>query len=232
MTTEMITKAVSEVAAAQKAHAAKLTEQLESVATRQAELADRLTGLEQKGGSLPSERQAPASFVAKFMQSEQLRAVANGAPSTGRFEVKASLPEVRKALLSYQGAETNTNQYNVQAQRDFGLYADPRLALALLELLPRVQVNSNAYEYVRLHSSFTHAATFQTYESDAKAEQSVPTSLVSSPIKAARPRPSLFFGALVISMSRPANLYMFRGRIAHAARSSRSRRMISEASLI
>lgn len=183
MTIELVQKAVTDVAAAQKAHAAKLSESLEEVKTHQLELADRLVSLEQKG-FMPQnvEPTRPASPLASFIQSDQLKAVLNGAPSTGRVEVKTTLPALRKSLLSYQGAQTNTNQYNVQAQRDDGLYNAPRLSLSLLDLLPRIRVASNTFEYIRLHSSFSHAAAIQAYESDAKAEQSVPTTTVTAAI--------------------------------------------------
>jgi len=184
MTTELITKAVTEVAAAQKEHAAKIAAGMDALGLQQRELADRLVTLEQKGSSGPLEWSEPApSLLRRFLASEQLRAVRNGAPSTGRVELKSTLPEVRKALLSFQGAQTTTNQYKVQAQREPGLYGSPLTApIALLDVLPTLKATSNTFEYTQLHSSFTQAAAVQVYESDAKAEQSVPTTLASAPI--------------------------------------------------
>lgn len=183
MTIELVQKAVTNVAAAQKAHAAKIASGLEDLGAQQRELADRLAGLEQKGVVLGAEPRAPLdSPVRKFMDSEQLRAVLAGAPSTGRFEVKASLPQIRKALLSFQGAQTTTNQYDVAPQRDLGLYNDPRRVLTLLDVLPTLRASSNAVEYIRLDSTFAHAAALQAYESDAKAEQSVPTVPITAKI--------------------------------------------------
>jgi len=87
----------------------------------------------------------------------------------------AGLVAARKSLISIQGAEVTTGQYNVQAQRLEGLFNLPVRPLSLLDVLPRIPVSSNAVEFVQLTDSFAHAAALQVYEGDTKAEQSVPT---------------------------------------------------------
>jgi len=143
------------------------------------ELSDRVSSLEQRGFSIPGERTSGGiGPVAEFLKSSGLANFLNGAPSTGRVSVKSSIGgmiEARKALISIQGAEVTTGQYNVQAQRLEGLFNMPMRQLSLLDVLPSIQVASNAVDYVKLTDSFAHAAALQAYESDQKAEQSVPT---------------------------------------------------------
>lgn len=157
---------------------------VEAAATRQRELADRVHQLEQRGGSpmAAAEARGGHSLVGDVMRSSKLQAFRDGAPTTGRIELKADLVAARKALISIQGAEVTTGQYDVAPTRLPGLANVAQRQLSLLEVLPRLQVGGNTVEFVRLGASFTHAAALQEYESDAKAEQGVPTALASSKI--------------------------------------------------
>jgi HK97 family phage major capsid protein len=163
---------------------AAATQKVDTLAQSTHELAQRMIAMEQKGIRVANvAAPTPETWLQKFIDSPQLKAVREGAPTTGRVEHKVGLAEVRKNLLSTQGAAVATNQHNVAAQRSEMFGNDPRRNLALLDVLPRMQASSNTVEYHRLHSSFAHAAAYQTNESDGKAQQLVPMTLVSTPVR-------------------------------------------------
>lgn len=86
-----------------------------------------------------------------------------------------------KSTVVGDTAGTDEDGYAVQAQRDTRLANDPRRPLRLLDVLPRIRVTSNAFEYNAL-DSYSNAAGYQTNEGSLKPEGSLPTDLKSASI--------------------------------------------------
>lgn len=115
----------------------------------------------------------PKTTAGQFVKSAQLAAMLQGAPSTGRVELKGS--------PIHQKAAVTSSTYSVQPNREPGMFNNPQRPLTLLESMASLPVTSGAFEYVRL-DGYTNAAAVQVAEGDAKAEASVPSELVSANI--------------------------------------------------
>lgn len=114
-----------------------------------------------------------------FLRSPELTALRKGAPSTGRVE----LPNISiKALTSTQFAPGSpTVGYDVQPARDPGLYAYGRRSLRLLDVLTRMPIASNAFEYHRI-DSYTNQAAVQASEGTQKQQTSVAPELQTAKV--------------------------------------------------
>lgn len=138
-------------------------------------LADQVIVLAQRSGSsMPPFNAGPRRPYEAFLKSAQLEALRKGANSTGRVE----LPGINiKALTSLQFPSGSPQEgYDVQPARDPGLYADPRRSLRLLDVLRRIEVGSNRFEYHRI-AGYTNQATYQAAEGAQKQETQVPPTL-------------------------------------------------------
>jgi HK97 family phage major capsid protein len=132
------------------------------------------------GGSVGTDS-LPELFK-QFTDSDRFQALRDGAESTGRITLKdAPIPAVVKAaLVSVQGGG-GAGSFDVEPIRDSRLFNDPRRRLSLLEVLPRMPVASNTYEF-HILDGYVNEADFQATEGADKAETAVPTDLQTVPI--------------------------------------------------
>jgi HK97 family phage major capsid protein len=145
----------------------KFTGQIETLKSQVIDLA-------QKGQFLTTETTGPSANVAgQFLKSAQLAAMLEGAPSTGRVELKGATASQKAAITS--------STYNLQPARDSGLYNNPQRPLTLLESIASLKVTAGSFEYVRLNG-YTNAAAVQVAEGDEKAEASMASQLVTANI--------------------------------------------------
>lgn len=139
-----------------------------------AAIKEQMIDLAQKGqGFTPAAIGGNGNTTGQFLKSTQLAAMIQGAPSTGRVELKGA--------AAHQKAVLTSATYNVQPLRDPGLHNNPQRRLTLLESIASLKVSSGSFEYARL-AGYTNAAAVQVAEGDAKAEASVPSTLVTANI--------------------------------------------------
>lgn len=105
-------------------------------------------------------------LVKSFTESQQFTSMVEGANSTGRVQIDGV--QIKALTNAGQGIAGSTS-YDVQAQRDGGLYNDPRRPLSLLDVLPSLPVTSSSFEYVKL-ANYVNTAAFQIEEGQQKAE--------------------------------------------------------------
>lgn len=181
MNVELITKAAERL----EAMAAKQTttdDAIRNLTEKVAEVSTSLTTMAQKSATgFTGSNTTSKSLVQHIIGDDRFKAFIEGANSTGRISVPGtSLPMIRKDLLSIQGGGGSTG-FDVQAQRDPRMAEDPRRPLTLLDVMQRVPVTSNAFEYVRL-DGYANVATAQNGEGTAKAETELPTALQTAAI--------------------------------------------------
>jgi HK97 family phage major capsid protein len=142
-------------------------------------LNDEITDLSQKsagGGMLQQKRaDAVAAIIGKSADVEAMRLRKSKAAIVPLSDV--SIPMLRKAITGDAGAEV----FAVQPQRWSGIANDARRRLSVVDMLQRISVNSNSFEYIAL-DGFTNASAYQLTEGSEKAAQTVPTELLTANI--------------------------------------------------
>lgn len=147
-------------------------------------LKDRLQDLEQKS----ARRGAPAGYgcgddaIVKmadaFTKSGQFEALKSGSPTTGRVTVENVA--IKSLTNAGQGVAGSTS-YSATAQRQPGLYNDPRRDLSLLDYLPSLPASSATFEYMQI-KDYTNNATEQEEEGAQKAQTSIDAELETANI--------------------------------------------------
>ncbi len=147
-------------------------------------LKDRLQDLEQKS----ARRGAPAGYgggddaIVKmadaFTKSGQFEALKSGSPTTGRVTVENVA--IKSLTNAGQGVAGSTS-YSATAQRQPGLYNDPRRDLSLLDYLPSLPASSATFEYMQI-KDYTNNATEQEEEGAQKAQTSIDSELETANI--------------------------------------------------
>lgn len=147
-------------------------------------LKDRLHDLEQKS----ARRGAPAGYgggddaIVKmadaFTKSGQFEALKSGSPTTGRVTVENVA--IKSLTNAGQGVAGSTS-YSATAQRQPGLYNDPRRDLSLLDYLPSLPASSATFEYMQI-KDYTNNATEQEEEGQQKAQTSIDAELETANI--------------------------------------------------
>lgn len=147
-------------------------------------LKDRLHDLEQKS----ARRGAPSGYgggddaIVKmadaFTKSGQFEALKSGSPTTGRVTVENVA--IKSLTNAGQGVAGSTN-YSATAQRQPGLYNDPRRDLSLLDYLPSLPASSATFEYMQI-KDYTNNATEQEEEGQQKAQTSIDAELETANI--------------------------------------------------
>lgn len=178
MSLELLTKAVTDHGTAVAAMGAKATEALDGIK----QLGTRMFALEQltAGGAdfLASHPlgAVPETAIKTFIKSNQLKAMQDGAQSTGRVELAQF---GIKALVNDGRGQVGDSGVNVQPQRAAGVFNDPRPVLSLLSVLPSIPVASGSYEYTQL-GAYVNAADYQVKEGDLKAEAEMELGVVTA----------------------------------------------------
>ncbi|OOW01353.1 phage capsid protein [Pseudomonas sp. MF6396] len=147
-------------------------------------LKDRLQDLEQKS----ARRGAPSGYgggddaIVKmadaFTKSGQFEALKSGSPTTGRVTVENVA--IKSLTNAGQGVAGSTS-YSATAQRQPGLYNDPRRDLSLLDYLPSLPASSATFEYMQI-KDYTNNATEQEEEGQQKAQTSIDAELETANI--------------------------------------------------
>lgn len=177
----------NEIIEAVREHAKKFEVKNAELARQNAELAERLAGIEQevvsvKSAGIVAHGDAGPSPVAAFIQCEQLQRMRDGAPTTGRVTLQTGgLKLLSKAIANANVGQVGDSTYNVQPQRDLALWNNPRRKLSLFDVLPSIPVSTGAFEYIQL-TGFANASAMQLLEGDLKAEQAVPTTVQTANI--------------------------------------------------
>lgn len=119
--------------------------------------------------------------VKKAASDPGLVALRNRQTKSAIVSLAGGIDLLRKSTIVGDTQGSSEEGYAVQAQRAPGLYNDPRRPLSLLDVLPRLSVTSNAFEFNRL-DSYSSLASYQASEGALKPETTVPTTLASAGI--------------------------------------------------
>lgn len=146
-------------------------------------LKDRLQDLEQKSArrgapSGPGGEDAIVKMADAFTKSGQFEALKSGSPTTGRVTVENVA--IKSLTNAGQGVAGSTS-YSATAQRQPGLYNDPRRDLSLLDYLPSLPASSATFEYMQI-KDYTNNATEQEEEGAQKAQTSIDAELETANI--------------------------------------------------
>lgn len=142
---------------------------------------DELSDLAQKsGGPTGFGQVATKGVAAKVSEDTQLNALRERSTKSVIIPTAESITMLRKAVVGDAGG-VDDSAYNVQPQRAGGIFNDPRRRLSLLDMMQRIAVSSNSFEFTALNG-FTDAAGYQLAEGDTKPTQDLPTDLKTAPI--------------------------------------------------
>lgn len=137
--------------------------------------------IEQKGNGyrgLPGGR--PRDPLAAASDMKALEPLASREVKSVRIPMTATIAELRKSTFVFGSGDGNTSSessgFDVQPQRLQTIGDDSRRRLSLLDVMPRVQVSSNAFEFNRL-AGYSNAAGYQVNQGDLKSQASLPTEL-------------------------------------------------------
>jgi HK97 family phage major capsid protein len=123
---------------------------------------------------------AQPSPVSLFLKSNQLQAMKDGAPGTGRVSLKGGgLELLTKSITNLGLGGVGDNAYSVQPERLAGLGNFPKRPLRLLDVLPKLAVSTGSVEYVQLNG-YANAAAVQAVEGTVKANATIPTQVVTA----------------------------------------------------
>jgi len=176
MNYELVTKAIEEHGTVVNGIAAGVEEFKKSTQDEMNILRDEITNLSQMATPYPGGGQPAKKGLSQAIASDGMRAFQNRSVKSAQIPLQLSV----KALVG-DVVGVGNDLYGAQAQRDGGIGEDARRSIRLLDLLPRMSVNSNTLEFVAL-DSFTSAADYQGAEGDEKAEQTVATELQTAGI--------------------------------------------------
>lgn len=120
------------------------------------------------------------SVAEKVSDDGQLAALRSRTTKSVIIPMSESIQMLRKSVVGDAG-DVGDTPYNVQPSRATGIMNDPRRPLSVLDLMQRIQVSSNSFEFTAL-DGFVDAAAYQLAEGDDKALQTMPTELKTAPI--------------------------------------------------
>lgn len=139
------------------------------------QLRDEITDLAQRG-AVTWQQPEKKALLSAALDSDGMRAFQNRSTKSAQIPLELSL----KALVGDEASSTN-QLYSVQPQRSDSIGEDARRPIRLLDLIPRMSVTSNSFEFVAL-DSFANASDYQGGEGAEKAEQIVDTALQTAGI--------------------------------------------------
>ncbi len=176
---EVIIKAMQEHAEAVAEFKSGVNDQISALKKEQSSISDALVDLAQKGisGGL---FHVPASPVMDLVKHETVDAMRQGRTKSAIVPLAAGIPMIRKAVVGDAGG-VGDDPYSVMPNRAPGIFNDPRRPLRLLDLLQRIAVGSNSFEFVAL-DGFVNASNYQLAEGETKATQTLPTEVISVPV--------------------------------------------------
>jgi HK97 family phage major capsid protein len=185
---EDIIEAVREHAKKFEAASAASALEIKALATANGELKQDYDGLVLEIAAIKSKGMyasagtgnAQPSPVSLFLKSNQLQAMKDGAPGTGRVSLKGGgLELLTKSITNLGLGGVGDNAYSVQPERLGGLGNFPKRPLRLLDVLPKLAVSTGSVEYVQLNG-YVNAAAVQAVEGSVKANATIPTQVVTA----------------------------------------------------
>lgn len=177
----------NEILEAVREHATKFETKAAALLQQNAELTERLAGVETELADVKTRRAHAASGgdevpspVNLFLKSQQLDAMRNGATGTGRVLVKSGgVQLLTKSVVNFGMGGAGDTGYSVQPERLVGLGNNPMRPLRLLDVLPKLAISTGSVEYVQLNG-YSNAAAVQAVEGVVKAQASTPTQVVTA----------------------------------------------------
>ncbi|WP_051439476.1 phage major capsid protein [Bordetella petrii] len=167
-------KAVSEFKTRAEGRLERIEGKLASVDSAIMELAQKAEGFR---GMPHGKKTGPLD---ELKSSPELQAFAkNRSVKSVNVPINGSLVEIKAVVGDVAGS--GNDLYNVEPQRDSRLANNPMRRLSVFDVLPRLQVSSNSFQYNAL-DQYTNAAAYQTQEGAEKAQGNLPTELVTAPI--------------------------------------------------
>lgn len=160
---------------------ARVFERIDAIQSQVKDVESELLTLQQKGavGGLTPQTKGNKSITATLRESDGLRALKNGARSSGQIDLGMSI----KALTSLQGSTASPAAgIDVQSERAQGLYGYAMRPLSLFDVMPVRSIASNSLTFTQMQS-FSNAAAGQAGEGVEKAEQNIDPDLKSAPIE-------------------------------------------------
>ena len=111
---------------------------IDALATKAADVTDRLIALEQRGVDMPVEQKETLGDM--FVKSDSFKAMAEGRQSRANLQLKTAI------LNTYPESSV---QPLVQGDRIMSIFSTPNRRLTLRDLLPSMPTNSNLVEFTR-----------------------------------------------------------------------------------
>lgn len=143
------------------------------------EIAQKMDGAGDMIGNTGPNKSGGNAMAALGASAEVKAFAADRSMKSANVALPGSLVQIKSVVGDVAGS--GNNLFNVQPQRAPGLAGFAGRKLSIFEVLPRLQVTSNAFEFNRL-DGYASAAAMQTKEGAAKAQGSLPTGLINAPI--------------------------------------------------
>jgi HK97 family phage major capsid protein len=174
--TEIVKKAADRIEAVEKAQQDHATA-LAGINASLIDMAQR-----QPGQVLPGSL-ASVNALHKALAGDVLKPLIDRHQKSVRIALTSTIATLRKSTIVGAGNEASSgqDQFNVQPFRSNVIGGDARRRLSLLDVMPRLQINVNSFEFNRL-TGYTNAAGYQVDEGDTKPEATFPTELETSRI--------------------------------------------------
>lgn len=165
----------NEVLEAVREHGEKFDRELKSVREHMDSAITEIAQKMDKAGDI----RAKSNPLTKIGEDAGIKALADGRQRSAVVKMTGSLDMLTKSTIVGDVAGANEILLDIPAQRAPGFANDPRPRTTLLELIPRLKVTSNSFEYMRLNA-YANAADYQLTEGDLKPEASLPTELATA----------------------------------------------------
>jgi HK97 family phage major capsid protein len=178
MTLEELMAAIRAMKDAVAARDGKNDETIQKLLGRFADLEQHVAGM----GSAPAIRGGGNSLLAAINGPEfqqRLNAIREGAPSTGRIQLKNGGQPlgIKSTIINLPEGGSPASGFPTQPQRAEGYVGPVQRPLSILDVLPVIPVSSNAYQYVRV--SHVNNADVQNGEGSVKPSGTIETELVT-----------------------------------------------------
>lgn len=167
-------KAVNEFKARTDDRLGKVESQLSSIDSAITELSQKsaATGFCPDGGDTN-----PLSAIGKSAEVKAF--AADRSMKSANVPLTGSLTEIKSVVGDVAGS--GNDLYSVQPQRAAGIRNVATRRLSIFDVLPRLQVGSNSFQFNAL-DGYSNAATYQSKEGAGKTQGALPTELVTAPV--------------------------------------------------
>ena len=173
---------IETIAASVEQFSTKANNEIKGLKENYRSMQDSMIEIAQKQTSLPGGLQTKADPLGKALRDDRILAFkSDRGIRNASISINAPLSQLLKKGLVTGDAQTSSDQYSVQAQRDPRLGENPMRPLTILEALPHLPIGSNTLEYNRL-SGYSNLAAIQADEGADLGTTSMPSALVSAKV--------------------------------------------------